>query len=64
LDPEEPEVEIFLEQDEINPNQVVYDLENDEVIVPFDDDIMTTQQPSTKNIISRNVGNIKRRRFR
>jgi hypothetical protein len=64
LDPEEPEVEIFLEQDEINPNQVVYDLENDEVIVPFDDDIMTTPQPSTKKIISRNVGNIKRRRFR
>jgi hypothetical protein len=61
---EEPELEIFLEEDEINPNQVVYDLENDEVIVPIDEDIMTTPLQSTKKVISRNVGNIKRRRFR
>jgi hypothetical protein len=61
---EEPEVEIFHEKDEINPNQVVYDLENDEVFVPMDEDIMTTPLPSTKKIISRNIGNIKRRRSR
>jgi hypothetical protein len=64
LDLEESELEIFHEEDEINPNQVVYDLENDEVIVPLDEDIMTTPLPSTKKVISRNVGNIKRRRFR
>jgi len=64
LDQEEIGFEIFLEEDDINPNQVVYDLDNDEMIISTYEDIMTTPLPSTKKVISRNVGNIKRRRFK
>ena len=30
--------ELYLEKDEINPNQVIYDLENNKVIIPNSDD--------------------------
>lgn len=56
------DIELHVDKDEENPNEVVYDLENNVVIVPNE----TEEVPlsSTKKVISRNVGNIKRRRFR
>lgn len=56
------DIELYVDKDEENPNEVVYDLENNVVMVPNE----TEEVPlsSTKKVISRNVGNIKRRRFR
>lgn len=54
------DIELYIDEDEENPNEVVYDLENNKVIIPTEGITL----PSTKKVISRNVGNIKRRRFR
>jgi hypothetical protein len=55
------------ETDEVNPNQVIYDFENDKVIIPNDDDFDVTpdinHQLETK-IKIRNVGNSRNRRIR
>jgi hypothetical protein len=59
---ETEKIEVYEEIDEENPYEVTYDLDNNEVIISNDDDSVIT--PSTKKVISRNVGNIKRRRFR
>jgi hypothetical protein len=62
--------DLYLEVDDVNPNQVIYDLENNTVIVPTEEEEMVTnvelQQPSTveKRVISRNVNNTQRRNFR
>lgn len=59
---------LYWEVDDINPNQIIYDLENDEVIIPNEDDFIPapapTEQPIIKKIVSRNVGNSRRRRSR
>jgi hypothetical protein len=36
--PKKYDEELYLEKDEINPNQVIYDLENNKVIIPNSDD--------------------------
>jgi hypothetical protein len=59
---ETEKIEVYEETDEDNPYEVTYDLDNNEVIITKNDD--TVSSPSTKKVISRNVGNIKRRRFR
>jgi len=60
--------DLYWETDDTNPNQIIYDLENDEIIIPTDEDIITTptltDQTIIKKIVSRNVGNTIRRRFR
>lgn len=56
------DIELYVDKDEENPNEVVYDLENNVVMVPNETDEVPLS--STKKVISRNVGNIKRRRFR
>jgi len=60
--------DLYWETDDTNPNQIIYDLENDEIIIPTDEDIITTptltDQSIIKKIVSRNVGNTRRRRFR
>jgi hypothetical protein len=59
--------DLYWETDEINPNQIIYDLENNEIIIPTDEDITTptqSEQSIIKKIVSRNVGNTRRRRFR
>lgn len=60
--------DLYWETDDTNPNQIIYDLENDEIIIPTDEDIITTptltDQTIIKKIVSRNVGNTRRRRFR
>lgn len=54
--------EIYLEVDDTNPNQLIYDLEKDEIIVPKSEDEVTTT--TVKKVVSRNVSNTRRRRFR
>jgi hypothetical protein len=59
--------ELYWETDDVNPNQVIYDLENNEVMILEEDEYTTptpTDQPIIKKIVSRNVGNSRRRRFR
>ncbi len=60
--------DLYWETDDTNPNQIIYDLENNEIIIPTDEDIITTPTPPDqtiiKKIVSRNVGNTRRRRFR
>ncbi len=58
---------LYWESDDTNPNQVLYDLENNVVIVPVSEDdieVTPTNLPEVKKIVSRNVGNTQRRRFR
>ena len=60
--------ELYWESDDINPNHVIYDLDNNETIIPSEEEITTTptptEQPIIKKIVSRNVGNSRRRRIR
>jgi hypothetical protein len=58
---------LYWESDDTNPNQVLYDLENNLVIVPVSEDdveVTPTNLPEVKKIVTRNVGNTQRRRFR
>lgn len=58
---------LYWESDDTNPNQVLYDLENNMVIVPVSEDdieVTPTNLPEVKKIVTRNVGNTQRRRFR
>jgi hypothetical protein len=57
--------DLYWEQDELGPNQVIYDLENNQVIIPTSEDEVTTtpQIIRPKKMISRNVSNSQRRRF-
>jgi Iap family predicted aminopeptidase len=60
--------DIYIEADEINPNQIIYDLDNDQIIVPLsEDDIITQPTPTpllVNKVVSRNVSNSRRRNFR
>ena len=58
---------LYWESDDTNPNQVLYDLENNVVIVPVSEDdieVTPTNLPEVKKTVTRNVGNTQRRRFR
>ncbi len=58
--------DLYWEKDDINPNQVIYDLENDKVIIPMSEDEITstpTPTPVPVKVISRNVST-RRRNFR
>lgn len=58
---------LYWESDDTNPNQILYDLENNLVIIPeFEDEleVTPTNLPEVKKIVTRNVGNTQRRRFR
>lgn len=60
---EEPESLYWEAADDVNPNQVIYDIENNEVIIPTsEDEITVTPEPAIK-VISRNVSS-RRRNFR
>ena len=55
---------IYWETEESNPNLIIYDLENDEKIIPSsEDEITVTPLPinANKKVFSRNVNNTKRR---
>jgi len=58
---------LYWESDDTNPNQVIYDLDNNLVIIPVSEDdveVTPTNLPEVKKIVTRNVGNTQRRRFR
>jgi hypothetical protein len=59
---EEPE-SLYWEADDVNPNQVIYDIENNEVIIPTSEDEITVTPEPAKKVISRNVSS-RRRSFR
>ena len=57
--------DLYWEQDEPGPNQVIYDLENDQVIIPnSEDEVTVTPTIRPKQVISTNVSNSQHRRFR
>jgi F0F1-type ATP synthase epsilon subunit len=49
--------------DDVNPNQVIYDIENNEVIIPTSEEEITVIPEPVKKVISRNVSS-RRRSFR
>ena len=49
--------------DDVNPNQVIYDIENNEVIIPTSEEEITVTPEPAKKVISRNVSS-RRRSFR
>lgn len=55
--------DLYWEKDDNNPNQVIYDLENNQVIIPLSEEEIITPTPTPKNVISRNVSP-RRRNFR
>jgi hypothetical protein len=59
---EEPE-NLYWEADDVNPNQIIYDIENNEVIIPTSEEEITVVPEPVKKVISRNVSS-RRRSFR
>lgn len=55
--------DLYWEKDDNNPNQIIYDLENNQVIIPSSEEEIITPTPTPKNVISRNVSP-RRRNFR
>ena len=53
---------LYWESDDINPNQVIYDLENNKTIIPTSEEEINTL-PQGEKVISRNVSS-RRRNFR
>jgi hypothetical protein len=57
---------LYWEKDDVNPNLVIYDLENDKIIIPnTDEEIITpTQPPVPPKFVIKNVGNTQYRNNR
>lgn len=54
------EENLYWETDDVNPNSIIYDLENNKTIIPtFEEEILPPPLPSEK-IISRNVSSRRR----
>ncbi len=60
---EEPESLYWEAADDVNPNQVIYDIENNEVIIPTSEEEITVVPEPVRKVISRNVSS-RRRSFR
>ena len=54
---------LYWESDDINPNQVIYDLENNQTIIPTSEEEITVPPAPVVKLISRNVSS-RRRNFR
>jgi hypothetical protein len=55
---------LYWESDDVNPNLVIYDLENNRTFVPSsEDEIITPQSSPVEKVITRNVSS-RRRNFR
>jgi hypothetical protein len=54
---------LYWESDDTNPNQVIYDLENNKTIIPTSEEEITVPPTPTVKLISRNVSS-RRRNFR
>jgi len=58
--------DLYWEKDDTNPNQIIYDLENNKVIIPTSEEeivVSPTPTPTPLKVISRNVST-RRRKFR
>ncbi len=58
------EDDLYLESDDVNPNQVFYDLDNNRMIIPENEDDIIEEQSLNfvnKKTFSRNVRNSRRR---
>lgn len=58
---------LYWEKDDINPNQIIYDLENNKVIIPMSEDeiiITPTLVDQPPNFIIKNVGSTRHRNNR
>ena len=53
---------LYWESDDTNPNQVIYDLENNKTLIPTSEEEINTP-PQGEKVISRNVSS-RRRNFR
>ncbi len=62
-DSKEESENLYWEADDVNPNQVIYDIENNEVIIPTSEEEITVTPEPAKKVISRNVSS-RRRSFR
>ena len=62
-DSKEESENLYWEADDVNPNQVIYDIENNEVIIPTSEEEITVIPEPVKKVISRNVSS-RRRSFR
>jgi hypothetical protein len=60
------EEQLYWEKDDVNPNQVIYDLENDKVIIPETEDEITNPEPTQEGpkLIIKNVSNTRYRNNR
>jgi hypothetical protein len=69
--PQEPEIQtselidskeetLYWESDDTNPNQVIYDLENNETIIPTSEEEIILPPPPVEKLISRNVSSRRR----
>jgi len=55
---------LYWESDDVNPNLIIYDLENNRTFVPSSEEEIITPQPSpVEKVITRNVSS-RRRNFR
>jgi hypothetical protein len=54
---------LYWESDDTNPNQVIYDLENNQKIIPTSEEEIIIPPSPVEKIISRNVSS-RRRNFR
>ena len=51
---------LYWETDDINPNQIIYDLENNKTIVPISEEEIILQPQPVEKLISRNVSSRRR----
>ena len=52
---------LYWESDDTNPNQVIYDLENNQTIIPTsEEEIIAPQPPQAEKVITRNVSSRRR----
>ena len=52
---------LYWETDDTNPNQIIYDLENNQTIIPTsEEEIIAPQPPQAEKVITRNVSSRRR----
>jgi hypothetical protein len=51
---------LYWETDDTNPNQVIYDLENNQTIIPTSEEEINVISPQGEKVISRNVSSRRR----
>jgi hypothetical protein len=58
--------DLYWEKEDVNPNQVIYDLENNKIIIPTSEEeiITTLPAPISPKFVVKNVGNTRYRNNR